>query len=98
MPKCPGCGCNNVLSSSVVKSLCVDCGSLRNRFYTYMSQIKKYNDTHLHLAPDNKYKQLEEIVEEYKKRREAGLKVPDKLEQAEYMVKFWKGEVTSIGL
>jgi hypothetical protein len=90
MPKCPGCGCNNVLSSSVVKSLCIECGSLRNRFYTYMSIITKYNNTHIHIASDNRYRQLESIVDEYKRRRDAGFNVPGNLDQAIYMTEYWR--------
>lgn len=98
MPKCQGCGCREVLSSHVVNGLCFECGNLRNRFYTRMSLITSYNNKHANLAPDAWYKMLEEFVDEYKRRCDAGLKVPQKLDQADFMVKYWKGEVTNVGL
>lgn len=98
MPRCPGCGCNNVLSSSVVKGLCIECGSLRNRYYTYMSQIKKYNNTHVRIASDYKYEHLEEIVEDYNVRKKAGLSVPENLDQANYMISYWRKERANNGM
>lgn len=98
MPRCDGCGCKQVLSSHVVSGLCFECGNLRNSFYTCLSQIKNYARHHVGPVPNKYYIRLDGFVDDYRRRRDAGLKVPQKLSDAEFMVKYWKGEVKNIGL
>lgn len=88
--QCPGCGCNNVLVKGQYLKMCVDCIDLRAAFNTGMKHIQNYNDHHINIAPDKDYEKFEEIVQEYQRRRNAGLYVPDKFDQAVYMIKYWR--------
>lgn len=88
--RCPACGCNNALVEGSRAVMCIDCVDLRYVFKSQMRRIQRYNDRHIRLASDSLYEAFEETVKEYQRRRDAGLYAPSNLDQAVYMIEYWR--------